>query len=199
VEKQLSSTRATLETLLGADAARKERQGVVRELHETEVARRNLMQSQVARAESAAALLKMHGQRATREMEDCETMHDRSVLVKSLTYKAAASSPRKKMSIRADRMAKDAFARSALAHELVADINAEKHDAARRAHMMNMHQQRLQNDSTTVFNPVRGISSTTVATFTHEHLAFLTAKNYAGVTMPTKLSLSGKWSPGTYV
>ena len=48
------------------------------------------------------------------------------------------------VSAREQRIAKDRFARTALAHELVGDINTEKHDAARRAHVKNMHQQRLR-------------------------------------------------------
>eukprot|EP01043_Picozoa_sp_COSAG02_P040489 COSAG02_NODE_3282_length_7020_cov_13.269614_5_plen_684_part_00 len=200
MEKQLSSTRATLETLLGADAARKEREEFVQEMHETEATRRNLMELQ--KDGSVAALPQTHGQGDT-QMEGCDTMHDRSALVKTLTYKAGATSPRKKKSKRDDRMAKDRFARSALAHELVADINAEKHYAARRAHVMNMHQQRLQNltdsaKSRHVVDPVRGLNSTTVAAFTAEHLGLLAARNYA-VTTPTRLSLPGKWRPGLYI
>ena len=85
---------------------------------------------------------------------------------------------------------KDRFARTALAHELISDINTEKHDAARRAHVKNMHEQRIRQAPHNIrgrnvpresmeFDPTGGLSPATTHMFTQEHLAFAIAREAA--------------------
>ena len=91
---------------------------------------------------------------------------------------------------RNQKIAKDRFARTALAHELVSDINGEKHDAARRAHVKNMHEQRIKQAPHNrrgrnvpreymEWDPTGGISAESQHIFTQEHLAFAIAREAA--------------------